>query len=287
MKTIAVLIIHGIGINKADFADDLVNEVKTEFNNRVTIALKDHKDYSQYLVFQPVVWDSLLGERQKTLAEKIRLNVVQATKPIEGNGWHRFVGWLLRTLNLWLRADFAAQFIMDIISYGDAPTRQMILKHIEDNMNKAAAGTASVSIIAHSLGTVIATDLIREKNLKFGNLFTMGSPVQLFSVQYGKDEFKPPVCCESTEGRWINIFDCDDPIAYRLEGISDEYKRAAYLKDCEVDCGIFGQAHIGYWADKNVHRIIASKLALDWLKLNEQVSDEDSKKQLEEFDKSL
>jgi hypothetical protein len=284
MKTIAVVIIHGIGINKADFADDLVNEVKAEFNNRVTLELKERKDYSQFLLFQPIVWDSILGERQKALAEQIRLNMAKFAKPISGNWWDKFSGFVLRWVNQLVRGDFAAQFIMDIISYGDEPTRQMIFKHIETDLNKAD-DKAPVTLIAHSLGTVIATDFIREKKLKFDNLFTMGSPIQLFSLQYGETQFKPPVRCESAGGRWINIFDSDDPIAYRLEDVSDEYKKAAYLKDHEVDCGVFGQAHIGYWKDKTVQEIIAAKLALDWLKLNEQITDEKYDQQLAEFDK--
>ncbi len=285
MKTIAVAIIHGIGINRADFADDLVKEVRTEFNNRVESELGRHENYFQYLQFQPIPWDTLLGPRQKELATKIRANMVQFTRPVEGNFWQKMVGNIGAWLNHILRADFAAEFIMDIISYGDQTTRQSIQKYIGVEINKMTP--APLSIIAHSLGTVIAADFVRDKNIKINNLFTMGSPIQLFSLQYGEAEFKPPVSCENANGRWINIFDRDDPIAYRLEEISDEYKKAIHLKDYEVDCGIFGQAHIGYWQDKNVHRTIASKFALDWLLLNEKIPVEKYNQKLMEFDEML
>lgn len=286
MKSLSVLIIHGIGINQANFADDLVKEIRTEFNNLVTIDLNEHKNYDEFLLFEPVAWDRLVGKRQKELTEQIRQNMAKFSKPIQGSVWDKIVGIVLRFANQMARADFAAQFIMDIISYGDGPTRQMIFNYIEDHFTQASGRSASTSVIAHSLGTVIAADLIREKRLRVGNLFTMGSPVQLFSLQYGNDQFKSPVACEEG-GRWVNILDADDPIAYRLEGISEAYSKAVYLKDYEVDCGIFGQAHVGYWKDKNVHRVIASKLAMDWLLLNEKIPVEKYNHKLMEYDGML
>lgn len=284
MKTIAVAIIHGIGINNGNFADDLIKEVRTEFNNRVELKLGRHEDYFKYIQFQPIPWDTLLGPRQKELAAKIRANMIQFTKPVEGNFWQKMAGSMGAWLNHTLRADFAAEFIMDIISYGDQTTRQSIQKYIEAGINKITP--APLSIIAHSLGTVIAADYVRDNKIKISNFFTMGSPIQLFSLEYGQNVFKSPIRCEAG-GRWINIFDQDDPIAYRLQDISEDYKRAIHLKDCEVDCGVYGQAHVGYWNDKNVQRIVGSKLALDWLRLNDIISEEEFNKGLMAFDKDL
>jgi hypothetical protein len=284
---INIAIIHGIGINKENFADDLVGEVKTQFNNLIELELHKHADYSKDLIFHPIAWDVLLGDRQKGLAEKIRLNLAKFAKPLSGNWWDKFSGFALSYVNQILKGDFAAQFIMDIISYGDSSTRQMIFDLIQQELSKLPATDAPVSMIAHSLGTVIAADFTRDKNLCLANFFTMGSPIELFAFQYGKQEFKKPVICEKSFGRWINILDQDDPIGYRLQEISNEYKALDYLKDCEVDCGVYGQAHIGYWSDKNVQRIIASKLALDWLRFTKNISDEEFLKRLITFDNSL
>ena len=38
--------------------------------------------------------------------------------------------------------------------------------------------------------------------------------------------------------------------------------------DREVNVGPLGIAHVQYWKDAKVHKIIAHKLALDWLRIN-------------------
>jgi hypothetical protein len=175
-------------------------------------------------------------------------------------------------LNGWLKGDIAAQFIMDIISYGDKDTQDLIFNHMEEELNKSKGDASSkipMTIICHSLGTVIAADFIRERQTRQGcvhnnyelvNFFTMGSPVQLFSLQYGdKPLYKTPVRCENPDGQWINIFDKDDPIAYRLKEVYED----AVSEDREVDAGISVNSHIGYWNNQDVYVVIAQKLAED------------------------
>lgn len=96
----------------------------------------------------------------------------------------------------------------------------------------------------------------------------MGSPLPLFSLQFGGPEvFNKPIAIQDSLGRWVNIYDKNDPIAYPLKLLNEAYNRVV-LKDQEVHAGMFGIAHLKYWTNQSVHLIIARKLALDWLRFN-------------------
>jgi len=184
-----------------------------------------------------------------------------------------------KRLMYWLRTDFAAEFIGDITSYNDQGTKNLILQRIEENLQPFAclSGYENVSFISHSLGTVIASDFVWEKEKQgqllsqkifLSNFFTMGSPLPLFSLQFGgPDVFTKPIAIQDSSGRWVNIYDKGDPIANPLKPLNDAYNRAV-LKDQEVHVGMFGIAHLKYWSNQRVHLIIARKLALAWLRFN-------------------
>ncbi|MGE5279388.1 MAG: hypothetical protein ACM3L6_01415, partial [Deltaproteobacteria bacterium] len=122
-----------------------------------------------------------------------------------------------------------------------------------------------------SLGTVIASDFIWDCQFKglmkpfaLGNVFTMGSPIALFALRYGAELFNQPIEVKAP-GRWVNILDADDPIAYPLKPLNKEYDHAV-LADREVSVGPLGVAHTRYWNAPVVHALIGRKLALDWLR---------------------
>ena len=114
------------------------------------------------------------------------------------------------------------------------------------------------------------------------NFFTMGSPLALFALRYGAELFNKPINVDGA-GRWVNILDKDDPIAYPLRELNEEYK-AVVLADLEVNVGLWGIAHVQYWKNQSVHRIIAAKLALDWLRINNRLPAGDLQKMQEKYD---
>lgn len=187
--------------------------------------------------------------------------------------------FILRIIDCWLKTSFATQFIGDIISYNDDSVwpqiNQRITKEL-DVLNGEPLGV-NLTFIAHSLGTVISSDYIRERQKEKGklhekvilsNFFTMGAPITLFSINYADSSmFKKPVEIEDVYGKWINILDDNDPIAYSIKDLNDDYKNAVFM-DKKVEVGPYAVAHIKYWSDKKVHSIIAKKLAIDWLRLN-------------------
>jgi hypothetical protein len=163
--------------------------------------------------------------------------------------------------------------------YWSGEIQQMVVDKIEPYL----AGGDSVSIIAHSLGSVIAFDTLRENvehnpkwkecNFRPSNLFTMGSPIALFTLDlehgpdiHGRDPETPFVPLANEEGVWYNFLDAQDLIAYPLEVLfSGKFK----VEDIVVQTGTNPRkAHDGYWDSIEVADFIAGRLKLDFQRIN-------------------
>jgi hypothetical protein len=97
-------------------------------------------------------------------------------------------------------------------------------------VQRAGSPWARVTVIAHSLGTVIAFDGMYNlqqagtfpANLRFTNLFTLGSPIALFGLRYGLDRFTKPLRPKV----WVNFSYPQDIIGYHLKPLNDAYAEA-------------------------------------------------------------
>jgi hypothetical protein len=142
-------------------------------------------------------------------------------------------------------------------------------------------------VIAHSLGTVIASDhfwdLQRQRHpegattpLERGEtlayLYTLGCPIALWTLRY--DDFGQPIAFPAPtlsqfhpglHTEWVNFYDRDDLVAYPLKGLSKEYE-ATVTEDRAVNVGplpisLTPVSHVCYWNDSSVMRPIAKTLA--------------------------
>ena len=288
MPKINIVIIHGIGNQQEGYAKLLVRGLTAEFTRQVNSLLKVSSDYSQQLQIKEILWGDILGENQAKL--KAILQDVHNGNIRQKN--------LFRWINLKissLRTSIATEFIGDILGYQNKKTTDKIHQRILDGITSLSASgeKENITFISHSLGTVISSDFIYEQQktndamrykFQLNNFFTLGSPLALFSLRYGQDMFTKPIMIEEPHGRWINIYDKDDPIAYRLKPLNDAYDKAV-LKDLEVDTGIFGFAHVRYWKNKAVHNAIGRKLALDWIRLNNKLDDKVISRPYQDYDK--
>lgn len=305
MAKINIAIVHGIGINTVGYADALIKGIAQQFNAAIRRERATSQDYTDQLNFVPVVWDDIVGPAEAKLEDIFRENFKKraaksALEKLAITGvflgvaivlfkiFHNHYFFLLLAIPgiyyglkiiLWLRTRFAANFVADITSYNDDGSRKLILQRLEQACELLAgpSGIANLTLISHSLGTVIASDFVweaqkpgklLERKLFLSNFFTMGSPLPLFSLRFGGPEvFNKPITIQDAEGKWVNIYDKDDPIAYPLKPLNEAYDQTVW-KDQEVNVGLFGLAHVNYWASPQVHTIIAEKLAADWLRLN-------------------
>jgi hypothetical protein len=324
MVKLHIAIIHGIGKNGPGFSRDLTERIRREFKRALQKILKISDDHSGDLNFIEVIWDDILAVNQARLADIFRKEFKRRDQSEKMNfaSWVLMVfvvaavssfifknPWIValiafgafpfvKSVFVKLRTDIAAEFIDDIICYREKVAQKMILDRVEERLRSCGdfPGGANVHFISHSLGTVIASDYVWEaqkpgnflnQKTKVGNFFTMGSPLPLFSLQFGGPElFNKPFVIQDEAGRWVNIYDRDDPIAYPLKCLNDAYDRTV-LKDQEVDVGWFGLAHVNYWKSEQVARLMAHKFALDWLRENRKLPADKILELSERYDTTL
>jgi hypothetical protein len=134
---------------------------------------------------------------------------------------------------------FVIDYLGDAIAYSkvrSAPGRYMqIQDRVREQLRAISegAGNESVSlmIIAHSLGSVIAADTLRlmeeegglPLNISFDYFITLGSPLALYSLRYGIEEFNQPARPKKS---WLNFFYSTDPIGYPLRALNAPYSKA-------------------------------------------------------------
>lgn len=140
-----------------------------------------------------------------------------------------------------------------------------------------------VSIIAHSLGSVVSYDVaallggpLRSEVVGLGlsHFFTLGSPLALYSLlEYhdAKDAHyrSRGIYLDRPDGRgsWLNFYDQQDVVACLLEQVYPPQPnvpgRSYRIEDIRVETGTF-HAHVSYWRSKQVAEAIAAKLRDDY-----------------------
>ena len=99
--------------------------------------------------------------------------------------------------------------------------------------------------------------------------------------------FTSPVSVESPTGRWVNIFDEDDPVGMPLKVLNEAYDKVV-LKDVLVNSGVYGISHTNYFKrTSKVLDIICQKLAIDWIALNQKLPKEEIIKFYAEYDRTV
>lgn len=195
---------------------------------------------------------------------------------------------------------FMTYFVGDIAAYAVAKGHHAQSDHGTENTIRMAAWdemgpplkalNATYSLVAHSLGSVIAFDylfhlfvkdmlfvgddevtpeVVQKLKENFSSLFTFGSPIALFMLRKSKlwkghRKFHDIVNPVFGTGRtWLNFYDEQDIIAYPLanlfnKGISNADR---FVKDIIVNTGATPfDSHISYWRNHDLTREIACAL---------------------------
>jgi hypothetical protein len=175
--------------------------------------------------------------------------------------------------------------VSDVMVYKSKFWRNEIQQLVVDKIDPYIGTNDSVSVIAHSLGSVISFDTIlenvnnnpkwRDSGFRPNNLFTMGSPIALFTLDLDRElelgpaqEGQEPhhIKMVRDEGVWYNFLDAQDLIAYPLEIL---FKDKFVLEDIVVQTGTNPRkAHDSYWENDEVSDFIAGRLKLDLQRIN-------------------
>lgn len=287
---IAVAIVHGIGNQDPHFADGIEAKLLSRFADRAKVS---RATAEEALVFQPVYWAPAIAEREQRLWQKLTAR--------ENLGWTAM-------------RRFMVEFAADAIAYQPMPSERNVYTDVHAvfadalaNVVRRAGPDLPLVVIAHSLGTVIASNYLYDlqesaRRLAAGRadlvpksvrerigdtplergetlawLFTMGSPIGIWSLRYENPDFGVPIRVPA-EGfvrahpglrcGWINLYDRDDVIGYPLKGLYPD----AILADVSVNVGNLLSSwnplsHNAYWTDGDVTDRIAGDLADFWRKL--------------------
>ncbi|MBP1934473.1 chemotaxis protein [Ammoniphilus resinae] len=285
-QKIAIAIIHGIGNQKEDFYEDVSELLNQEFNKLIGQTVDSYG--SNQLEIEPVFWAPIVQE-------------------VEDELWKKFDG-----LQLWWKdlRRFIVSYVGDGIAYQIPPSKtpkdsdKIVYLDIHEqfrqslkNLKARAGKKAPLCVIAHSLGSIIASNFFYdlqvaipygcplEENSPLENgetltlFYTLGCPIPLWSLRF--TDFGIPIQIPNPklashypdlEGEWINFYDKDDVLGYPLRNLNDKY-RLTVKEDIEVKAGgcFIGAtplSHMYYWNNQKAISTIAQSLAKIWLQIN-------------------
>ena len=275
MKKIAVALVHGIGNTPADFADAMIAELKQRFESANPGVVADDA-----LAFAPVYWGPILQTPENELWNRLKKGT---------------------DMDFIALRRFMVSFAADALAYQPLPYERSKYEEVHtvfaESLKRLAAlagPTAPLVVVSHSLGTIVTSnyfyDLSRpklipapvkaamtapratalERGRTFTALYTLGSPIALWSLRYA--DFGKPIQVPSApvkpdlakHGGWFNFYDPDDVIGYPLKTLNPAYK-AAVKEDRPLNSGGIltswnPVSHISYWTDNDVTKPIAARL---------------------------
>ncbi len=278
-RKVAVAVIHGIGRQTADFAHQMSAALNAHFG----------PDMASDVIIRTVFWAPVLQAAEDELWRRM-----EAGGPLHYPDVRRFL----------------VDFLSDALAYqptGDDRRAydgiHAVFARTLADLAEAAGPDAPLCVIAHSLGTIIASNyiydlqadpfkhlisdevraLMRDTPLEQGHtlalLYTLGSPIALWSLRYR--EFGRPITVPTPHlaeyypqisGEWVNYYDQDDVVGFPLKTLNMQYARMV-TRDEPVNVGGLLQhwnpaSHLGYWTDKDVIKPIAAKLLDVWKGIN-------------------
>lgn len=289
-----LVFVHGIGERQPDKpskeshleADVVLNQSYANLWNNLAQNFEQSTSSKFNKAFAPVYTD--WHTEQINLAESTIYNA--AFPELAKRKWS-----LIRPLR-----NFATFFLGDVIAYVSKDVnviRRTVWNQMWDQLQRPLKEeNATYSIIAHSLGTVVAFDylfyLLKHDKLfveelnpgmaispedrqllrqRFRFFFTMGSPIGLFMLREGRlwadgepfQKIYNPIRGENCT--WLNFYDSKDIIAYPLKGLFNtnrDSNQDCLPEDIPVWSGWtpFG-AHTNYWKNKEVARRIVETLS--------------------------
>ena len=268
-KKVAVLVIHGIGGQRADFAEPLIRGVNREVKRLGADA--------SAIAWQAVYWDDLLVPRQQAY-------LTRALK--DGR------------LNYQRLRQFVVSALGDAGAYRQRPsgtlagtqsgrTYERVHARIQEQLSGLYHGPLSerplpLVLMAHSFGGHILSNYVWdtqqtpdgklsafERMHWLAGFITFGCNIPLFTFAVDKPatiRFPAARLPErfKEKARWLNFYDPDDILGWPVKPVSPAYARAV---DADIRLQVGGAvsgwtpaAHLLYWRDRRFARHVAEFL---------------------------
>ncbi len=264
---LGILVIHGMGSQKRDYANDMI----AELNDRVDRLGKTSGD----IAWESVYWADVLEARQiQYWQDSKNDNDLDAVR--------------LRKFMLTAFGDAGAYQVVDSDFNTTYDAIHEIVRTSVKSLYENGLGSQPkpMIILAHSLGGHIISNYIWdahkagdmtvspfERMYKVSGIVTFGCNIPFFTFAYENVKpirFPHPTLPDHLKARakWLNFFDPDDVLGYPLRSINDAYADTVDEDNAVNVGGIFTSwnplSHGKYWTDddftKPVARLIASFL---------------------------
>jgi len=286
---IAVLVVHGVGDQRRDFADRLERSLCARVAIEAGIA---REEAARALAIERVHWGPIVQGLERALWQRI----------------HAGQRLRYRTLRRFL-VDYAADAIAYQRNGAALNSYDAIQRRCAEALHRLAerAGPdAPLCIIAHSLGSVIVSDFVWdlqkhargepstlsasaratlgttpiESAQTFMFFYTLASPIAFWTLRF--DDFGTPIGFPPPDlatrfprypSEWVNFFDPDDVIGTPLRGLSPAYAERV-AEDVAVTAGghLIGSTPLAhgdhvFWVAPGIVERIGARLASAWLRL--------------------
>ena len=271
MNPLAVAIFHGMGAFDGNFANSLIGEIDRRLARRFGGTAE-----APQIVYQPVQWGDVLEPNQAELLRKILGD--------PSLGWRKLRSVLVTALG-------------DAIAFHPTPDNRKDYDSVRDRvreqlsvLSNAAGPDAPLCLIAHSFGSIVATNyLISCQNAEtasyeddsplvhgrtLATLITLGSPLALWSLRstdYGEPLRLPAAGLRAQypllEGAWLNLYDSNDVLGYPLRNLNAAFAEAVLdlpVKTAGPLASWSPFSHFGYWDNETVISTIVASLSVLW-----------------------
>lgn len=278
VRKIAVAIVHGMGHQPKDFSLAFQETIKKGLLRRLGKAGWGQREFP--FEFFPVYWASIVDEMAEDLTRRLKI------KELKWQGLRKFIIGELGDAIAYQKPVIRNAFVYDLIH-----------QRFKESLSQAArkcGDDAPLCVIAHSLGTVICSEVLKDLQEGSGNnssptplerghtlalYFTMGSPLPIWSLR--ENQFGTPPVVPSKQlsryhpsitGEWANFYSLYDPLSYPLRGINDKFEREV-TRDVVVTPGNLltrytPLSHTYYWSNPRLIREVTSTMVRASLLLN-------------------
>lgn len=275
----SVVVIHGIGAGKGEERRGFSDKLK-QLVAKVCPDIDDYWHEAPWEEINDTVDDVVQSVVDKLMDGYIKDAAASKRRSQNGNGraGRSFIVRLIKKVKRMKQAaaedlaplllrfakrgiPYALDFLLDLPLYlsrdhGEA-IRGRVREKIEEVFRKTDRG---VILVGHSLGSVIAFDVLAEMIAKGENqlvkaLVTFGSPLDWVMQIRRADRNLPAIPFDVSSVKWVNFYDSDDPIPLRKELDPALFDG---VENRRVDSGeklIY--AHCAYWSNAEVAECIA------------------------------
>ena len=288
MNKLRVIYVHGVSAMVVDWnysatLSEMITEKLVELG--VIPEQATEKEVSEIITFDHVNYSAIGNEQEVRLFEIYQKETAKLYNFVyrisQVSGLDKVRRQLITSIGdvMFYTSDYWGEMI-----------RGMLLEKITPFINSGDA----VSIISHSLGSVVSYDTLylnvrnnpdwKANGFKVANLFTMGSPIALFSMDLDretgtqKQQFQqgaeaelpdipdsPRLKLLHEDGVWYNFLDAQDIIAFPLGAL---FEGKFKVEDVVVQTGTNPRkAHDGYWENEEVVEVVSGRLKMDYQRI--------------------